>query len=83
MKVKSIMTKLLLLLLMAAFVGLIWKRRFVIGALTYGRQAQQGHLRVGDAAPDVQLTKLDGQTSVSLKSLWEDLPLVMIFGSFT
>jgi len=44
---------------------------------------QEGRLRVGDAAPDLELTLYDG-TPVRLSSLWgEGKPLFLVFGSCT
>jgi hypothetical protein len=44
---------------------------------------EQGRLRVGDAAPDLELTLYDG-SSLRLSSLWGDgKPLFLVFGSCT
>ena len=56
--------------------------RNVWGMLRYD-QRQSGTLKVGDAAPDVLLTALDGTTRVPLRSRIGARPLVLIFGSFT
>ncbi|HEX4952321.1 MAG TPA: hypothetical protein VF017_02845 [Thermoanaerobaculia bacterium] len=56
--------------------------RNVIGMLLYD-QRREGDLVVGDLAPDVVLTALDGQTQVGLASRLGGKPLVLIFGSFT
>lgn len=56
--------------------------RNVIGMLRYD-QRQEGSLRVGDRAPDVTLTALDGTTAVHLRDHIGKKPLVLIFGSFT
>jgi len=56
--------------------------RFIIGILTYGRQAREGTLQVGSPAPAVSLVGMDGETVES--SEWiGDKPLVLVFGSFT
>ena len=55
--------------------------RNVIGMLRYD-QREEGSLRVGDAAPDVELRGLDGG-SVRLAERIGDRPLVLIFGSYT
>ena len=48
----------------------------------YDRRAE-GRLRVGDPAPDLELTMYDG-TPVRLSSLWGDgKPLFLAFGSCT
>jgi hypothetical protein len=56
--------------------------RNVIGMLRYD-QREEGKLKVGDAAPDVQLLALDGTTPVPLKASIGGKPLVLVFGSFT
>jgi hypothetical protein len=57
--------------------------RNVIGFVTYGRQAREGRLRVGDPAPDVALVALDGTTPTRLSDWFGDQPVVLVFGSFT
>jgi len=57
--------------------------RNVIGVLTYGRQARDGDLRVGDAAPPVSLVALDGESQRELSEWIGMRPLVLVFGSFT
>jgi hypothetical protein len=57
--------------------------RNIIGMLRYD-QRQEGSLKVGDTAPNVDLLALDGTTPVSLKdSIGGGKPLVLVFGSFT
>jgi peroxiredoxin len=46
-------------------------------------QRQQGKLRVGDPAPDVEILELDGTTPVSLSKRVAGRPCVLVFGSFT
>ena len=57
--------------------------RFIIGILTYGRQAREGTLQVGDPAPVVSLVDVDGSTSHELSEWIGPRPLVLVFGSFT
>lgn len=57
--------------------------RNVIGVLTYGRQARDGNLGVGDMAPTVTLVALDGTSRRSLEEWVGVQPLVLVFGSFT
>ncbi len=57
--------------------------RNVIGILTYGRQARDGKLQVGDVAPSVTLVALDGANRRPLEEWVGVQPLVLIFGSFT
>lgn len=45
-------------------------------------RAKQGHLKVGDLAPDVQLLNKNGE-STSLLSYCHDRPLLLIAGSYT
>jgi hypothetical protein len=56
--------------------------RNVYGMLRYDTR-REGALRVGDVAPDVTLTSLDGKTPVQLASYVGEKPLVLVFGSFT
>jgi hypothetical protein len=55
--------------------------RNVIGMLRYD-QRHEGRLRVGDPAPDVVLTALDG-TPKRLLGESGDRPVVLVFGSYT
>ncbi len=43
----------------------------------------RGELRVGDTAPDVQITALDGRSTFHLRERIGRKPLVLIFGSYT
>jgi hypothetical protein len=53
----------------------------VVGLLRYD-QRHAGRLRVGDRAPDVTLTALDG-TSRRLLAGSAGRPVVLVFGSYT
>lgn len=55
--------------------------RDFFGMLRYD-QREEGDLKVGDAAPDVELRELDGR-SVRLRERIGGRPLVLIFGSYT
>ena len=68
----------LLLLAEAAFfvIQSIWHR------IRYG-QRHEGDLVVGDKAPDVVLTALDGISAVRLHERIGGRPTVLIFGSYT
>ena len=57
--------------------------RNVIGVLTYGQQARDGDLQVGDAAPSVDVVALAGSSVQSLTDRVGLRPLVLVFGSFT
>jgi hypothetical protein len=46
-------------------------------------QRVEGDLKVGDRAPDVALTALDGETPVRLQAYIANKPLVLVFGSYT
>jgi hypothetical protein len=46
-------------------------------------QRHAGSLHVGDAAPGVLLTSLEGSTEVPLRSYVGGRPLILIFGSYT
>lgn len=52
------------------------------GMLRYD-QRREGDLVVGQKAPDLILTQLDGETKVKLLEQAGGRPLVLIFGSFT
>ena len=71
-------------LLLLAIVGVAWVigPRNIIGMLFYD-QRREGHLRVGDLAPDVALAAVDGGPDVQLASFVGGKPLVLVFGSFT
>lgn len=45
--------------------------------------ARDGHLKVGDDAPDFQLATLDKKSRVQLSSLRGQRPVVLVFGSYT
>lgn len=72
----------LLVLAVVAFGVISFGPRNIIGMLRYD-QRQEGKLKVGDRAPDVDLLALDGTTRVSLKDSIGGRPVVLIFGSFT
>jgi hypothetical protein len=46
-------------------------------------EARAGTLRVGDAAPDFELEKLDKSGRIRLAELSSRQPVVLIFGSYT
>jgi hypothetical protein len=50
---------------------------------TMWTQARNGHLNVGDIAPDLSVKTLETKTSVPLSSLWAAKPVVLVFGSYT
>jgi hypothetical protein len=56
--------------------------RNIIGMIRYD-QRQEGSLRVGDRAPDVELLALDGKTTTRLSQHLGGKPVVLVFGSFT
>jgi hypothetical protein len=72
----------LVVLAAAGFTYMIGGPRNLIGMLRYD-QREEGTLRVGDRAPDVTVTALDGTTPVQLSSELGGKPTVLIFGSFT
>ena len=45
--------------------------------------ARRGSLRVGDAAPDFSLPRLDKSGVVRLSAEWRERPVVLVFGSYT
>lgn len=56
--------------------------RNIIGMIRYD-QREEGSLRVGDRAPEVELLTLDGKTTSRLSQQIGGRPLVLVFGSFT
>jgi hypothetical protein len=56
--------------------------RNILGMIRYD-QRQEGSLRVGDAAPDVELAALDGARRVRIQDSVGGKPLVLVFGSYT
>ena len=45
--------------------------------------ARAGHLKVGDIAPDFSLHTVDKKSVVQLSSLRGEMPVVLVFGSYT
>jgi hypothetical protein len=85
---RTVIKKMLLilgLLVTIAVIGAVaWiGPRNLIGLLTYGGQAREGDLQVGDLAPQVSLVGLDGSTTKNLAEWIGPRPLVLVFGSFT
>lgn len=80
---KKILIGLGLLIVLAA--GLLaWQigPRNIWGMLRYD-QRREGDLKVGDVAPDLVLTTLDGAGEARLLAHGAGRPLVIVFGSFT
>ena len=44
---------------------------------------REGSLKVGDPAPDFELTRLDGKGTVKLSSFKGKRPVALVFGSYT
>ncbi|MEP7133141.1 MAG: hypothetical protein ABI914_08235 [Acidobacteriota bacterium] len=65
----------------AAGVAVVGPRN-VIGMIRYDKR-DEGRLKLGDAAPDVQLVGLDGVTPVRISEKIGPRPLVLVFGSYT
>jgi hypothetical protein len=74
----------LLALVVIAAAGMAWVigPSNIVGMLRYDTR-REGDFKVGDRAPDVALTKLDGGGQQRMSALIGDRPLVLIFGSFT
>jgi len=72
-----------LILLVAGCIVFYMGPRNVIGILTYGQQAREGDLKVGDTAPEVTFVDLDGYSQRPLAGWVGKQPLVLVFGSFT
>ncbi len=57
---------------------------FVLPFETLWMRARAGHLNPGDPAPDFMLRQLQGaEAPVELSGLWQDKPVVLVFGSYT
>lgn len=50
---------------------------------TMWTQARFGHVNPGDTAPDFTVRTLDTKSPVQLASLWNEKPVVLVFGSYT
>ena len=72
----------LLVLAAAAFFVIQIGPRNIWDRIRYG-QRHEGDLVVGDKAPDVVLTALDGISAVRLHERTGGRPTVLIFGSYT
>ena len=79
---KLVIVVLALVLGAAAVVVFRFGPRNVLGMIRYD-QRKEGSLRVGDAAPDVELVALDGARRLRLKDSVGGKPVVLVFGSFT
>jgi hypothetical protein len=79
---KALLAVLVLLVCAAAYAVISFGPRNIIGMLRYD-QRQEGSLKVGDVAPNVDLLALDGKTLVPLEDSIGGKPLVLVFGSFT
>lgn len=74
----------LIVLAVAAAGGLAYMKLVEKGYLRYNKwdRRVRGTLRVGDQAPDLELTWYDG-SRLRLSSLWRTKPAVLVFGSCT
>jgi hypothetical protein len=63
---------------------LAYRKLVELGYVRYNKwdRRVRGTLRVGDQAPDVELTRYDG-SRLRLSSLWAVKPAVLVFGSCT
>lgn len=50
---------------------------------TMWTNARKGTLKIGDHAPDFVVQNLHTKLPVQLASLWENKPVVLVFGSYT
>lgn len=79
--VRAVLVVVALVLLAGGYLVFQIGPRNVWGMMRYD-QRRDGDLRVGDRAPDVALTALDG-SRVQLGDRIGSRPLVLIFGSYT
>jgi hypothetical protein len=82
LRVSLVVGALLAATALGVFTYLVGGPGMLLGMLRYDER-EEGTLQVGDLAPDVMLTALDGATRVGLLADRGDEPLVLIFGSFT
>ncbi len=47
------------------------------------RDLRTAKVAVGDLAPDFQLARVDGNGTIRLRSLLDELPVALVFGSYT
>jgi cytochrome oxidase Cu insertion factor (SCO1/SenC/PrrC family) len=74
----------LVVVAVGAAAGLVYLKLVQQGFVRYNKwdRRVRGTLRVGDQAPDLELTRYDG-SRLRLSSLWGKRPVVLIFGSCT
>lgn len=74
----------LIVLAVGAAGGLVYMKLVEKGFIRYNKwdRRVRGTLRVGDQAPDLELTLYDG-SRLPLSSLWQARPVVLVFGSCT
>jgi hypothetical protein len=82
LRVSLVVVALLATTALGVFTYLVGGPSMLLGMLRYDER-EEGTLRVGDLALDVELTALDGATRVGLLADRGDRPRVLIFGSFT
>ncbi len=83
MKKKKLAAAVTLLAFAVPTAGVAWiGPSNVIGMLRYD-QREEGRLKVGDPAPDVELLAVDGERRERLSAHIGEKPLVLILGSFT
>ncbi len=56
---------------------------FVIPFETLWSRARAGRVNIGEAAPSLTLKRLEDKSPVDLGSLWNQKPVVLVFGSYT
>jgi len=56
---------------------------FVLPFETLWTRARAGHLNPGNQAPDFTVKQLQSEAPVNLTGLWQDRPVVLVFGSYT
>jgi hypothetical protein len=79
---KVLLGILALVVVAAAIVVVKMGPRNIIGMIRYDRR-EEGALRVGDRAPDIEVLELDGKTRARLSQHLGGRPVVLVFGSFT
>lgn len=83
-KTKKIVVGLVTAVAVASAGGFAYFELVKAGYIRYNRydRRERGSLKVGETAPDLELTMYDG-SPVRLSELWQTQPVFLIFGSCT
>ena len=81
---KKILVRSAITLAVVAVGGFVYYELLKAGYVRYGKydRRERGSLKVGQVAPDLELTMYDG-SAVRLSQLWGGQPVFVVFGSCT